>query len=57
MKTENDVLFGNTAIDQFESDAAFGAVMVNPDFAVFDVEVQNATVDPAFVGPADSSES
>jgi hypothetical protein len=39
VEAEDDVLFGDTAIDQFERNAAFGAVVLNPDFAVFNVEV------------------
>ncbi|MGF1525119.1 MAG: hypothetical protein ACFBSF_22565 [Leptolyngbyaceae cyanobacterium] len=27
--------------------------MLNPDFAVFDIEVEDAALDAAFVGPAD----
>ena len=38
---------------KFISDTAFGAVVLNPDFVIFDVERQNIAVDSAFVEPAD----
>ncbi len=46
-------MFRYASFHQFVGDAAFGAVVLNPDFAVFDVEVQNAAVDSTLVGPTD----
>lgn|GEM_PF-5239531 len=39
VETQHDIMFRHASFYQFESNAAFGAVMLNPDFAVFDVEV------------------
>jgi len=39
VEAQHDVVFGYASFHQFERNAAFGAVVLNPDFAVFDVEV------------------
>lgn len=56
VKSEDDVLFGDASIDEFEGDAAFRAVVLDPDFVVADVEVEDAAVDALFVVPADLDE-
>jgi hypothetical protein len=53
VEAQHDVVLRYASFYQFESNAAFGAVVLNPDFAVFDVEVEYADVDSAFVGPTD----
>ena len=53
VEAEDDVVFGDALFDEFEGDAAFSPIVLNPDFAVFDVEVKDAAVDTTFVGPAD----
>jgi hypothetical protein len=37
VKSEDDVLFGDASIDEFEGDAAFGSVVLDPDFVVADI--------------------
>jgi hypothetical protein len=39
VEAQHDVVFRYASFYQFIGDAAFGAVVLNPDFAVFDVEV------------------
>ncbi len=45
IESQHNILFENTHLHQFVSDANFSAVLLNPDFAVDDVEVKNNTID------------
>lgn len=56
MEGEDDVFFGDTAIDELLSDAVFGAVMLDPDFFVDDVKVYTATIDSLLVQPTNMHE-
>ena len=49
VESKGNVVFGNAASLQLICNVAFGAVVLNPDFAVFDVEVEDSAIDSAFV--------
>jgi hypothetical protein len=53
MEGKDDVLFGDSELDELVGDADFGAVMLNPDFALFDVEMEDAAKLTVIVAPAD----
>jgi hypothetical protein len=46
MDAENDIVFGNPHFNQFLTDIDIGSVLLEPDFAVLDIEVQNCMINP-----------
>ena len=53
MEAHNNVSFGNTHFDQLGGNIIFGTVVLEPDFTVFDVQVQNTAVNAPIVLPVD----
>ena len=54
MQSQNDILFGNTHFDEFLSHIRIGGVLLQPDFTVFDIEMENRMVNPIQASPADA---
>ena len=54
VEAEDDLVFGHAEFVKFNGDAGLGAVLLDPDFAVNNIDVENYAVD-AFGGaePAD----
>lgn len=57
VEAEDDLVFGNAEFVEFDGDAGFGAVLLNPNFAVNNIDVEDYAID-AFGGakPADMDE-
>lgn len=54
MQPQDDILLRNTHVDEFLPYVDVGGVLLEPDFAVFDVEVENGVIDAAQASPADA---
>ena len=52
VKRENDVVFWDPCFDQALGDPFFGTIVLNPDFAVFNVDMEETTVNPLVPIPA-----
>ena len=54
MKRQNDVVFSHAALDEFVANLEVGVVLIDPNFAVFDVKMQRDGIDElAIVLPTD----
>jgi len=56
MDAENDIVFGNPHFNQFLTDIDIGGVLLEPDFAVLDIKVQNRMINPPQAIPANPHE-
>ncbi|HKI16817.1 MAG TPA: hypothetical protein VKA15_03015, partial [Isosphaeraceae bacterium] len=54
LKSEDDVAFGDSRIDQSIRDPFLGSIMLNPDLAVPDVHMHCTAVNPMLPVPPDS---
>jgi hypothetical protein len=53
LEAEDYIGFGYAPIAEFLGDVDFGAIVLEPDFLVDDVEVEDAAIDAPIVFPAD----
>jgi hypothetical protein len=53
MKRQYNIVFGYTHVDQFICHSFFRAVMLNPNFVAFDVNMQNTPANALIVVPSD----
>jgi hypothetical protein len=53
MKGQHDVFERHACFEQCVSDGAIGAVVLNPDFAINDVEINDRTVNAPYALSAD----
>jgi hypothetical protein len=53
MKSDDDVGWGNTFVGECFGDDGFCSVVLDPDFAVFDIDVKDEIEDSFLVFPAD----
>ncbi len=51
MKRQNNFVFRDSQLNQIIGNAVFRAVVLNPDFIVFDVEMQHLAVNPFVAVP------
>ena len=52
-KRQDDILLGNPHLRQFVGDTCFGAIVLNPNSVVLDVDVQHAAANPLVLVPSD----
>ena len=56
MKSQNNVFLGDAHVLQFLSDINIGGVLLEPDLAAFDVEVEDGVINAVQAFPADAHE-
>lgn len=54
MESEDDLFCGYASGEEVIDDAEVGGVLFDPDFAVFDAEVQDDVLDEFFIVPAEA---
>jgi hypothetical protein len=52
MKTQDNIMRRHPQFQEFGGNANFGAIVLNPDFAVFDVEVETTAMGTSIAAPA-----
>jgi hypothetical protein len=53
LKAENDVFFGNSSLYEFASDSQFSIILLYPNFAFDNVEMERTTMHAPIAIPAD----
>jgi hypothetical protein len=56
VKTQHNIGCRNSFVDQNLGDRRFGAIVLDPDFAVFDIKVKDETKNPFLIFPTDVGE-